>query len=272
MVAHTRHELASDLCHVLTIGRRLPLPQKIRPAFWSCAVHRKSKLLFNESKAGGLTEIDSRGFYLADAVPGSVGGNCLSNVSSGMILTYGSTAYDDSTSWSMATTTMTSSSTVGAIGIVGWNIKYPTTATSTSMTSTPTSTTQSSTTTTIPLATASAASQSPSVSGSSSGSSLTTGAKTGIGVGIGVGAIGVIALLAALYLFRQRKQRTEMEPAQSLPPHYSQPPAIPVSQAPYQPQYPSELDAVKFLPGQGGNAPAELPSRDWALRSGVSWK
>ncbi len=186
-----------------------------------------------------------------------------------MTLTYGSTAYDDSTSWSMATTTMTSSSTVGAIGIVGWNIKYPTTATSTSMTSTPSLTTQSSSTQSSST-TASAASPNLSVSSSSSGSSLTTGAKTGIGVGVSVGAIGVVALLAALYLFRQRKQRTEAEPAQSLSSYYSQPPVMSVPQASYQQQYPAELNAIKVLPGQGDNSPAELPSRDWALRSGVS--
>lgn len=234
-------------------------------------------LLTHPSRAGDLTEINHRGFYLADAVPGSVGGNCLSNVSSGMTLTYGSTAYDDSTSWSMATTTITSSSTIGAIGIVGWNIKYPTTATSTSMASTPSlttqsSSTQSSTTMTTPSTTASAASQNPSVSSSSSSSNLTTGAKTGIGVGVSVGAIGVIALLTTLYLFRQRKQRTETELVQSLPPYYSQSSAMSVPQASYQPQYPAELNAIKVLPGQGGNLPAELPSRDWALRSGVSWK
>ncbi|KAJ5588161.1 hypothetical protein N7537_010839 [Penicillium hordei] len=184
------------------------------------------------------------GFYLGDAVPGSVAGNCLSKVSSGMTLTYGSTANDDSSSWSMATTTMTSSSTVGAIGIVGWNIKYPSTATATSTTSATTTTPSTSVT-----------SQN---SNSSSPSSLDTGAKIGIGVGIGVGAIGVIALLTALYLFRRRKQRTAAEPDQSLSHYYSQPPAMSVHQARYQPQYPAELDAPKLLPVQ----PAELSSRN----------
>ncbi|KGO40815.1 hypothetical protein PEXP_086270 [Penicillium expansum] len=211
------------------------------------------------------------GFYLADAIPGSVAGNCLSDVSSGMTLTYGSTASDDSTSWSMATTTMTSSSTVGAIAIVGWNIKYPTTATSTSITSTPSLTTQSlatqsssTITTTTP-----AASPSLSVSSSNSESSLTTGAKAGIGIGIGVGAIGVIVLLIALYLFRKRKERAAMEPAQNLY-HHSQPPVMSISEAPYQQQYHAELDAANLRPGQGGNSPAELSSQNYALRrSGV---
>ncbi|KAJ5441719.1 hypothetical protein N7491_004125 [Penicillium cf. griseofulvum] len=164
--------------------------------------------------AEDLTEVNYRGFYLADAIPGSVAGNCLSKIFSGMTLTYGSTASDDSTSWSMATTTMTSSSTVGAIGIVGWNIKYPSTATATSMTSA-TATTPSTSTTSMTSAT----SQN---SNSGSPSSLDTGAKIGIGVGIGVGAIGVIALLTTLYLFRRRKQRTAAAE------HYSQPPAMAV--------------------------------------------
>lgn len=186
-----------------------------------------------------------------------------------MTLTYGSTASGVSTSWAMATTTLTASSTVGAIGIQGWNIKYyTTTATSTSITST---TMQSSSTTLTTSTTGSAASQNLSTSSSSSGSGLTTGVKTGIGVGVGVGAIGVIALLAAFYLFRKRKKRTETELAQSLYPHYSQSPAMSVSQAQYyQPRYPAELNAIKLLPGEGGNPPAELPSRDQAFRSGVS--
>jgi hypothetical protein len=225
-----------------------------------------TRFCFLLPRSRALTEINYRGFYLADAVPGSVGGNCLSDVSSGMVLTYGSTASGDSTSWSIATTTLTASSTVGAIGIQGWNIKYPTTATSTSITST---TTQSSSTTPITSTTASAASQNLSTSSSGSGSGLTTGAKTGIGVGVGVGAIGVIALLAALSLFRKRKQITETQPAQSLYSHYSQPPTMSVPQPQYQ-QYPAELNAIKLLPGEGGNPPAELPSRGWALRSGIS--
>jgi hypothetical protein len=86
-----------------------------------------------------------------------------------------------------------------------------------------------------------------------------------------VGAIGVIALLAAFYLFRKRNQGTEPELAQSLYPHYSQPPSMSVPPAEYyQPQYPAELNAIKLRPGEGGNPPAELPSRNWASRSGVS--
>ncbi|KGO75606.1 hypothetical protein PITC_050360 [Penicillium italicum] len=200
------------------------------------------------------------GFYLGDAIPGSVAGNCLSNVFSGMTLTYGSTAYDDSTSWSMATTTLTSISTVGAIGLVGWNIKYPSTATATSMTSTTTTTPSTSTATSMTSATTTTPSTSATSQNSNSGSSsgLDTGAKIGIGIGIGVGAIGVIALLTTLYLFRRRKQRTTAEPDQSLSYHYPQPPAMSIPQAPYQQQSPAELDAPKLRPSQ----PAELSSRN----------
>ncbi|KAF3387459.1 hypothetical protein F1880_001453 [Penicillium rolfsii] len=189
-----------------------------------------------------------------------------------MVLTYGSTASGDSTSWAMATTTLTASSTVGGIGIQGWIIKYhTTTATSAPITSTTaTSASITSTITQTSSTTAPATSQPISATSSSSGSALTPAAKMGIGVGVGVGAIGVIALLVALFLFHKRRQRTESESVHNLY-HYPQPPITSVPQAEYyQPRYPAELNAFKLRPGEGGNPPAELPSRNWASGNGVS--
>ncbi|RHZ72042.1 hypothetical protein CDV55_106432 [Aspergillus turcosus] len=174
------------------------------------------------------------GYDLVDGIPGQVEGRCLSTVSSGATLTYASTPYGDSTAWKTATTTLSQSSTVGAIGVVGWNIKFATpasTSTSTSVTSTSTSAGPDTTSETA----------APSATSSSSAAGLTTGAKVGIGVGVGVGGVGAIALFVALYtLLRRRKEAVPNTPV-----HYSQ----------QQPAWPSELPgSAKPTP----SSPAEL--------------
>lgn len=141
-----------------------------------------------------------------------------------MTLTFGSTSYGDSTSWSIATTTLDSSSTVGAIGIVGWNLAISTPP----PTSTPMTTTQSSTSTT-----ASHTSTSTSSPTSSDSGGLSSGAKAGIGVGVAVGAIGVIALIVAIFLLRRRKEKSADGPA---PPNDMQGPGHP----PYNPGPPGQ--------------------------------
>lgn len=67
--------------------------------------------------------VNKRGYYLAHGQPGEVIGDCLSNVSSGMTLTYASTPFMQSTAWTTVTTALTQSSTVGAIAVVGWNVR-----------------------------------------------------------------------------------------------------------------------------------------------------
>ncbi|EPS34284.1 hypothetical protein PDE_09248 [Penicillium oxalicum 114-2] len=216
-----------------------------------------------ENRTGG----EFRGYYLANGTPGSIVGDCLSDVSSGMTLTYGSTS-NGLAEFMIATTTLSDSSTVSAIGVVSWNIKNAETVSSTSTASTtlfpstqqPSSVQQSSliqssstmqltsaicTNPAIPASVVSpVASLDSSMSSTGSDGSLTTGTKLGIGVGIGVGVIGVIALLVALYLFRQRKQGIEPFPVHSIPPYYVQGPGITVYQAPYNPpHYPSELES-----------------------------
>ncbi|KAB8234047.1 uncharacterized protein BDW43DRAFT_66959 [Aspergillus alliaceus] len=182
-------------------------------------------------------------YYLADGSPGKIQGNCLSRVSSGMILTYASTPSGDSTAWKIVTTTLSKSSTVGAIAVVGWNIKFPGTTTST------TASTTSINKSTSASATPSISSEiATSTTSSTSGSDLTTGTKVGIGVGVGVGALGVIALLVALYFYTHRKERT-------IPDLHPQQP--PISQANWQPALPAELYTAKHHPGEG-EPPAEL--------------
>ncbi|KAF2084082.1 hypothetical protein K490DRAFT_49939 [Saccharata proteae CBS 121410] len=152
------------------------------------------------------------GYYLANGVSGEVMGDCLSNVQRGMTLTYAwtSTSTDD---WRIGTTTMTSSSTVGAIAVVGWNVKR-TAVTATS------SSTSSSTSSTVPAQTSSAtptgaaemisdtATAASSITADSSEplSSTTTALKAGIGIAVCLGVIGLIALVVAVWLLRRRKK------------------------------------------------------------------
>ncbi|KAJ5833840.1 hypothetical protein N7474_002151 [Penicillium riverlandense] len=184
------------------------------------------------------------GYYLEGGIPGQIQGDCLSDVSSGMTLTYGSTSYDDPSSWHIVTTTLASHSTVGAIAIEGWNINGPRAVTSTPA---PHSTTASTTTTTsITNADATASTSThvnaslnadtgtgTSTTGSASGSSgLSTGAKAGIGVGVGVGGIALIAFLIWFFYNRHRKEKNSPIPELPVPNSYtSTPPPPAMSQA-----------------------------------------
>ncbi|KAI5918707.1 hypothetical protein F4810DRAFT_558552 [Camillea tinctor] len=61
-------------------------------------------------------------YHLENGIPGSVIGDCLSDVPSGATIRFASTSPDNSESWSTATTDLASDSSVGAIAVVGWNI------------------------------------------------------------------------------------------------------------------------------------------------------
>ncbi|KAI3324154.1 hypothetical protein HD806DRAFT_61599 [Xylariaceae sp. AK1471] len=152
------------------------------------------------------------GYYLANGSPGSVGGDCLSDVTSGATLTFQSTRDGDPTDWAQATTKLSSKSVIGAIAIVGWNINRVPSSTTRSATSPPSSHPSSSSTAlsspkttsdSIPSATA------PPVANSSaaSSSSLSSGTMAGIGVGVALGVIGIVSLLAAAFIMRRRKRR-----------------------------------------------------------------
>ncbi|KAK8050451.1 hypothetical protein PG994_012181 [Apiospora phragmitis] len=67
-----------------------------------------------------------RGYKLANGLPGSIKGHCRSTAVSGDVLTYAMTAYSDSSAWQTATTTLTTGSFIGAIAVVGWNIRAKT--------------------------------------------------------------------------------------------------------------------------------------------------
>lgn len=149
---------------------------------------------------------NARGYTLKNGVRNSITGDCLSHVLPGVVLTYASTSESNSNSWRLTSVTLSESSTVGAIAVVGWNVKRAvanTTTTSSTIFSTSTSSAAvSSQTPSIPSPTPTTT---PSTTPSSS---LSSGAKTGIGVGAALGTIGLIALMAAIWLFRRGKRKS----------------------------------------------------------------
>ncbi|KAI8947083.1 hypothetical protein F4801DRAFT_582758 [Xylaria longipes] len=178
-----------------------------------------------EDKSSTLAMCCPSGYYLANGIPGSVVGDCLSDVSAGMLLTYASTSADNSALWLTETTSLTGSSTVGAIAIVGWNIKL----------TNPTNTETTSSSATTPFKHASTSesisvpSSSPSPSSSSNNSSqISPGVAAGIGLGVGLGVIGTVSLLVTLCLMRRRKRRS----LAAAPQDYGATPAQPPQQEP----------------------------------------
>lgn len=162
-----------------------------------------------------------------------------------MTLTFASTAFGRSETWNTATTTLTRSSIVGAIAVVGWNIEVESSTTSrpsSSSTRLPSSTQPSSSvhsyssmhlssitskpsvtfisasstsngrtfTTSHMLQSPASSSTNPGQSSSSSSSGITTGTAIGIGLGVGLGVIGIASLIGAVYLLRRKKRKAEI--------------------------------------------------------------
>ncbi|KAJ5628946.1 hypothetical protein N7490_011174 [Penicillium lividum] len=204
------------------------------------------------------------GYYLYGATAGQLAGACHSNVTSGMTMTYGSTS-DDSASFTMATTTMSSSSTVGAIAIVGWNVQYvvsvtaSATSTSTAISTATSTDTSTSTTLTDSSTTLSTSSNASETSGSNTGGGLSVGAKTGIGLGVGLGGIGVIAFIAALWIFARRRKAPKGRTLSELPGSTQ-----PTQQAHFpgalrgSTTVPRELDGSSYFSSQNAHSPVEL--------------
>ncbi|KAI0147380.1 hypothetical protein GGR57DRAFT_505845 [Xylariaceae sp. FL1272] len=195
-------------------------------------------------------------YSLENGVPGSIQGDCRSEITSGAVLTYAAT--DGGVVWSTKTTTLKTSSYAGAIAIVGWNIEETSTSTTTKSSSTlsssthstssdanTTASTQSSTShTSNTLSTSTRIPQegnsSSSTPDSTSAASLSPGAKAGIGIGISLGAIGIAALVAALLVSRRRKSKKMSElPAPQGPVHPQQWPLFELNQEPRK----AELDS-----------------------------
>ncbi|KAE8332174.1 hypothetical protein BDV39DRAFT_200328 [Aspergillus sergii] len=176
--------------------------------------------------------------------------DCLSIATSNMVLTFGSTAPGDLRAWTMVTTTLTTSLTVRAMAVMGWNIETSVSiTTSTSVPAAATATTintfftnappkygsavtmLSSLITTRPehssvLATPSAIGLSSTISAALSSTisrsitdyGLSAEDKAGIGVGAGVVAIGLGVLVVAICILGYNTESSKSEPVKSYGP------------------------------------------------------
>ncbi|KAN0104457.1 hypothetical protein V8E51_010202 [Hyaloscypha variabilis] len=139
------------------------------------------------------------GYYLGGGDVGQAVGNCLSDVLPGMTLTYASTSGTASLSWVTAITTLTAKSTVGAIGVLGWNVDEVVESFPSSPRPAITSLIPAASSTSSPIT-------DPSVIYSGR---LSAGAKTAIGFGIALGVIGFLTLLVSmLFVGRRNKKKT----------------------------------------------------------------
>lgn len=157
-----------------------------------------------------VLRIPHRGYSLKGQTSGTVNGDCVSAVSKGMVLTFASTAATATSDWFTETTTLTGSSSVGAIAIVGYNAER-----AASSTSSPEPSENSSSSTSGLPPTSSSATQSATASAflqsTSANGGLSPGTKAGIGLGVSLGVIGIVALIVAIVMLR-RRHREETEP------------------------------------------------------------
>jgi hypothetical protein len=111
---------------------------------------------------------------------GSIG-ECVSNLDAGQVITYA--VKDQSGDWVVTTQSILSTTTVAGIQVNGWLFAQET---------------GTATTTLVGL---------PAGSNSSSNSGLSSGAKAGIGVGVSLGFIGLVTLLAGIWMMRRARKR-----------------------------------------------------------------
>ncbi|QDS77137.1 hypothetical protein FKW77_001191 [Venturia effusa] len=143
------------------------------------------------------------------------------------LIGYESGRTEVSTSDAIVTTSLavTSSTSINAIIISGWNVA---TATST-------------------LSTTLLASQNPTKVPPTASGGLLSGAKAGIGIGVTLGAVGILSLIGAFFLLRRRQKTTQYDPMSTYPQHAD---SSDVHEMPDQhhlaemPQEPAELSSV----------------------------
>jgi hypothetical protein len=174
----------------------------------------------------------------------------------------------DSNSRAMATTTLDSASTVGAIAVVGWNINDVSACAPSSTSSEPASTSHTGAQTN-PTSTSTSASAPTQTTSAAPDSGLSTNAKAGIGIGVALGAIGLAALIGAILIVRRWKRTAAdntTHPPRDIFPHRSGQQALstathraaygsmdkpPPASAPYYQSMeapPTELDATAHSP------------------------
>ncbi|KAB8225531.1 hypothetical protein BDV33DRAFT_198444 [Aspergillus novoparasiticus] len=188
------------------------------------------------------------GYVHENAIPDTkLNVDCLSIATSNMVLTFRSTAPGDLRAWTMVTTTLTTSSTVRAMAVMGWNIETSisvTTSTSVAATATVTSVNTLSmnvlpkdssamivnsslistrsedspvlaSSSAIGLSSTISAAPSSTISRSITDYGLSAEDKAGIGVGAGVVAIGLGVLVVAICILVRKQRRSLMR----RPPH-----------------------------------------------------
>ncbi|KAB8255638.1 hypothetical protein BDV32DRAFT_141838 [Aspergillus pseudonomiae] len=144
-------------------------------------------------------------------------GDCLSSVSPNMVLTFAFTAPENSRVWTIATTTLATSSTVRAMAVMGWNIEMSVSL-SPSPVATPTSTTINRLSRSAPPEDTISTSSSSTISRPITDYGLSAEDKAGIGVGAGVVTIGLSVLVVAICIV-VRKQRRGMMHREPVKPH-----------------------------------------------------
>jgi hypothetical protein len=128
-----------------------------------------------------------RGYTFASFLGNGNTGQCVSNFDAGQVFTYA--IQDASKNWIITTKTVASKTTVAGIPINGWAFAQETgTAASTACAAAATTTVTSS------------ASAEPNAG-------LSSGAKAGIGIGVALGVVGLLTLLAGLWMMRRFRRR-----------------------------------------------------------------
>ncbi|KAI0016764.1 hypothetical protein F4780DRAFT_661830 [Xylariomycetidae sp. FL0641] len=217
-----------------------------------------------KDKTSTLAMCCPSGYELHNGVPGSAVGDCLSEVAKGKVLTFASTS-TDTEAWSTRTTTLSYSSFVGAIAVLGWNIDIATSTSTTLSTSAQSTAQPHQTSLHSNVPSPSSTQQAISSSSTAHPNSINTGTAVGIGVGLALGVVGIVALAVAMCLMRRRKKRkaeTDAVPNASYQPqeHISWQPSELQSDGPK-----SELDGQQHYsrseleaPARHQQAPAEL--------------
>ncbi|KAK7455428.1 hypothetical protein Landi51_02632 [Colletotrichum acutatum] len=152
-------------------------------------------------------------------IAGSVEGDCRSDLLSGAVITYASTSAPDTSSWTMATSTLTQPGFVGAIAVLGWNIEETAATpiarvTVTDATPTPTNAVKINTLA-LPRETASTTTLPPS-GATSTPESAALPLPTAIGIGVGA-VVGVIALAILGFFLWRRKRKQQRRAGETVP-------------------------------------------------------
>jgi hypothetical protein len=123
-----------------------------------------------------------RGYTFASFLGRGNTGQCVSNLEADQVITYA--VQDQNQNWVITTKSISSRTTVAGIPVNGWVFAQETGTASTAC-----------------------ATATPADSNSASNAGLSSGAKAGIGVGVSLGVIGLLTLLAGIWMMRRARRR-----------------------------------------------------------------